>query len=78
MALTQCRNQKGKGRIDMVATQFMRVMEFLRSLRDREEGQGLVEYALIIALVSIALITVLGEVTGALHGVFETIKNALP
>lgn len=65
--------------MDVVAIQMMhmRAMEHLRTLRDNEEGQGLVEYALIIALVSIALITVLGLVTGALETVFETIKTTL-
>lgn len=56
---------------------YIRAMDSLRSLRDREEGQGLVEYALIIALVSVALIAVLGDVTGALEGVFNTIKTTL-
>lgn len=42
-----------------------------------EDGQTLVEYALIIALVSIALITALGLLTGALNGVFTTITTTL-
>jgi Flp pilus assembly pilin Flp len=53
----------------------------LRSLLERvakdEKGQTLVEYALIIALVSIALIAALNALTGALNGVFTTIGNAL-
>jgi Flp pilus assembly pilin Flp len=40
-------------------------------------GQGLVEYALIIALIAILLLTSLGLVTGALSGVFSTIASAL-
>lgn len=47
------------------------------SVRDREEGQGLVEYALIIALVSIALIAALQAMTGALSGVFGRITSVL-
>ena len=46
-------------------------------VRDDEEGQTLVEYALIIALVSIALITALGLMTDALNGVFSRITSEL-
>lgn len=42
-----------------------------------EEGQTLVEYALIIALVSVGCIVTLGLVTGALNGVFTTIQTTL-
>ena len=42
-----------------------------------ESGQGLVEYGLIIALVSIALIVVLGQMTGGLKNIFEKIKTTL-
>jgi pilus assembly protein Flp/PilA len=37
----------------------MRLYTWFTSLRDREEGQALVEYALILALVSIAAIVAL-------------------
>jgi pilus assembly protein Flp/PilA len=46
-------------------------------VRDRDEGQTLVEYALIIALVSIALIGALGLMTDALNGVFSRITSEL-
>ena len=49
----------------------------LTRVRHREEGQTLVEYALIIALVSIALITALGLMTKALNGVFTRITSVL-
>lgn len=42
-----------------------------------DSGQGLGEYALIIALVAIALIVVLEVMTGAVSGVFESISDAL-
>ena len=43
----------------------------------REKGQGLVEYALIIALIAILLIAALGFVTSALSSVFSQIASAL-
>ena len=42
-----------------------------------EEGQTLVEYGLIVALISIVCIAMLGLLGDELVVVFETIKNAL-
>jgi pilus assembly protein Flp/PilA len=47
------------------------------SIAKSEEGQTLVEYGLIIALVSVALIVALGTMTTALNGVFSAITSAL-
>ncbi len=46
-------------------------------IRDREEGQTLVEYALIIALVSVALVGALTGLKGHIAGVFTKIGTAL-
>ena len=42
-----------------------------------EEGQTLVEYALILALVSIGTIAALIALTGKINSVFDTIVTAL-
>ena len=47
-----------------------------RRLRS-EEGQGLVEYALIILLVSVALVGALTTFGGALSGLYQQIVIAL-
>lgn len=43
----------------------------------REAGQGLAEYALIIVLVSIAVVAALGLVGGEITSVFTTIQEKL-
>jgi len=54
-------------------TMYARVTDALR----REEGQGLVEYALILSLVSIASIVVLGVVGADVGEVLDAVENAL-
>ena len=50
---------------------------YLNSLRNKEEGQGLVEYALIISLVSVALIGALGLLNVGITGAFNAVIAAL-
>jgi pilus assembly protein Flp/PilA len=52
---------------------------YLRAIavRDREEGQAMAEYGLIIALVAIALIVGLGLFAKGLEGTFSTITGKL-
>ncbi|HUG16773.1 MAG TPA: Flp family type IVb pilin [Thermomicrobiales bacterium] len=53
-------------------------VEMIRALMTREdEGQGLVEYALIIALVSITAVIALGALSGGINNAFTTIVAAL-
>lgn len=44
---------------------------------NREDGQGMVEYALIIALVAIALVAALTALSGGLGAVFNSITHSL-
>jgi pilus assembly protein Flp/PilA len=53
----------------------MRAM--VNSFMKDESGQGLVEYALIIALVAIGLIAILVLFRNAIGNVFNTSKNSL-
>lgn len=53
------------------------MMKILKRLWTDEEGQGMVEYALIIGLVAVVLILVIGEMTGGISNVFTKIKNKL-
>jgi pilus assembly protein Flp/PilA len=65
--------------LDVVAIQmlYLRATESLRTLRDEEAGQGLVEYALIIGLVSVVLIGALTALEGSIDGAFEKVQLAL-
>lgn len=47
-------------------------------LVSEESGQGLVEYALIISLVAIGLVTGLIALRGRIGDVFTAIQNAMP
>ena len=49
----------------------------LRNIFAREEGQGLVEYALIIALVAIALVATLSLMADPVNGIFGRIIASL-
>lgn len=52
-------------------------MEMLKRLWNDEEGQGLVEYALIIALISIVIIAFGSQVGDAIKAVFADITGEL-
>ena len=58
-------------------TMSLLVQEAIQSARNREEGQALVEYALILSLVSIASIVVLGVVGADVGEVLDAVENAL-
>jgi pilus assembly protein Flp/PilA len=52
------------------------VSEVLEFIRD-DEGQGLVEYALIIAVIAIAVIVAMIFLRGQLQNIFSNIGNNL-
>jgi pilus assembly protein Flp/PilA len=49
----------------------------LRERMEREEGQAMVEYALILALVSIVSLIVLQALGLDIKGVFKTVESAV-
>jgi len=44
----------------------------------REEGQGLVEYGLILVLIAILVVVILRTVGGKISTMFSTISSAMP
>jgi Flp pilus assembly pilin Flp len=57
------------------------MLEFITRLAamadEREEGQALVEYALILGLVSVVAIGILGTIGGQVNGVLGAVSAAL-
>lgn len=52
-------------------------MEIMRRLFEEEEGQGMVEYALIIALIAVVVVLALGPLGEAIAQKFEDITGDL-
>jgi pilus assembly protein Flp/PilA len=55
----------------------MRMYLALTTLRDREEGQAMVEYALILALVSVAAVGILSVLGKSVSSIFSEINQDL-
>jgi len=55
----------------------MRIYLALTALRDGEEGQAMVEYALILALVSVAAVAILSVLGNSVSSIFNEINNDL-
>jgi pilus assembly protein Flp/PilA len=53
------------------------MLEMIRKIWNGDEGQGMVEYGLIIALVAIVVIVVLTTMGGQLKNTFTTISDKL-
>jgi Flp pilus assembly pilin Flp len=59
--------------VDMIRSLPARAYLALSSVRDREEGQAMVEYALILFLVSVVSIAILTTLGGRVSSVFNEI-----
>ena len=53
------------------------ITALIASIRRDEEGQGLAEYALILALIAILAIAALGVLSGALNGVLTKVGASI-
>jgi pilus assembly protein Flp/PilA len=47
------------------------------AMKHREEGQGLAEYGLILALVAVLCVTALGVLQGGISGVLSSVGTSL-
>ena len=48
-----------------------------QQLKERDEGQAMVEYALILGLISVVTIAVLGTIGTDVNTIFQSVDNAL-
>ena len=46
-------------------------------LKKQEKGQGMVEYALILALIAVAIIVILSVLGGQVNNIFSTLASAM-
>jgi pilus assembly protein Flp/PilA len=52
-------------------------MQFLKNLISEEEGQGMVEYGIILGLVSVLAIGALTLMGGDISGIFNSVEGSL-
>jgi pilus assembly protein Flp/PilA len=56
---------------------FLKLYVKFQELKDREEGQDLVEYALVVALIAFGATAGMGALAGGINKAFNTISNTL-
>jgi pilus assembly protein Flp/PilA len=54
---------------------YQRSLTYLREQLARQEGQALVEYALILSLIAVASVVIMGLLGGQISTMFTTISN---
>ena len=62
---------------DILLRPYVRVHSTIAALRDREEGQGLTEYALIIASIAILLIVAMLFLAGKIDDLFSSTGSSV-
>ena len=62
---------------DILLRPYVRVQSTISALRDREEGQGLTEYALIIASIAILLIVAMLFLAGKIDDLFSSTGSSV-
>jgi pilus assembly protein Flp/PilA len=76
-----CGTSKERRYTHMLSTLYIRMQELVAQakarLTDREEGQGMVEYALILVLIAVVVIIILSVVGKQVNNVFSNVSNGL-
>ncbi len=74
------RNARSNGSVSEMLQLVNLIARYVADRRDRvlsQRGQGMVEYGLILVLVSIAVVVALTALSGQLNTIFDTIQNDL-
>jgi len=50
----------------------------MQKVMEKEEGQGLVEYSLILLLVALVVIIMIKGIGGTLNGTYSSINSSMP
>ena len=61
----------------MIRSLPMRAYLSVLALRDREEGQALVEYALLLSLIAVVSIGILTALGKSVSGIFDSVNQSL-
>lgn len=56
---------------------YLKLMTKLQELKDREEGQDLVEYALVVALIAFGATAGMSALAGGINNAFNNISTTL-
>jgi pilus assembly protein Flp/PilA len=54
-----------------------RIRELVERLRNNQDGQGMVEYALILVLISIVVVVILSTLGKTVNNVFSNVSHGL-
>jgi pilus assembly protein Flp/PilA len=68
--------QRPRGELVMNSA-LLKLYVIFQDLRSREEGQDLVEYALMLTLISLALISGMSGIASAIKNIFSNISTSL-
>ena len=67
--------ERNAGPMETIKLFPVRMLLAARALRDRDKGQAMVEYALILAMVSVAAVAILSTIGGQVSNIFDSINS---
>lgn len=62
---------------EFIVKQQLMVQDFVEQMFTREEGQDMIEYALLAALIAVACIVIMKAVGTSITGIFTSVTTAL-